>query len=155
MPAEVEPTVARGQRWHDLHHSGEPEYPENDEHQRDRQLHRQADPRRDHDVEQQYRPADEQDRRCVPQPPHHPYAAGATNTPLTADDGGHGHDVIGVRRVTNAEHESKEGGREDRRHVALLSPIATCREAVPEMETPPANRRARRCHPPSVFRWWR
>src|SRR6266404_4218642 len=55
------------------------------------------------------------------QTPKHPNATGAIDTPLAADDGRHGDDVIGIRGVAHPEKETEERHRKKLRHIPRCS----------------------------------
>src|SRR5439155_11690793 len=81
-----------------------------------RELHRQADPRGDHDPEEDDRAADEDDGQGVTDAPQGADEGGAPDLALAAHDRGDGDHVVGIGGVPHPEEEAQEDHREERGH---------------------------------------
>jgi hypothetical protein len=80
---------------------------EKHEHDRDRQLHPQAEPGRDDDAKDDEGPAHEEECDRMPEAPHDPDRGCGAKSAFAADDRRHGADVIGVGCVTHPEEEAE------------------------------------------------
>ena len=91
-------TVSRCEAVRDpLCNPGEIEHSEKDEHHSDRQLHGEANPGWDHQIEKNDARANQKNRDGMAEAPEESNEAGMANAALTANDGGHSNDVIGIR----------------------------------------------------------
>jgi hypothetical protein len=89
------------------------EHAEQDEHERDRELHGEADARGKDDTEENDRAAHEHDGERVADPPECADEARRPNRFFAAHDRRHGDHVIGIGRVAHAEKKPERQQREE------------------------------------------
>ena len=106
---------------------------ENNQHQGNGHFHRKAEPRRDHDGEEDDSPADRHDRQCMPHSPQAADQEGRSDRRLAGYDRADGDHVIGVCGMAHAEKEAQQGQGEDRDHVRVGSPRGSGADA-PRLE---------------------
>jgi len=95
-------------------HAGDPpcgvahaQGPEHDQHERHQQLETHGEPGREHEVGHQQETAGQDQGRHVADAPEGAHQRPGGEAPLTAHDGGHRHQVVGIGRVLDAEDESQ------------------------------------------------
>jgi glycine C-acetyltransferase len=118
-----------------LRHPGQVQNAEQNQHQPDGQLHREADARWNDNVEQNNRGADTEDGDGVANPPQHANHARLPDAPLPADDRGNGNHMVGVRGMAHAEDKSQTDNCQQIHHAALspACPIPRVRPAWPAL----------------------
>ena len=89
---------------------------EQNQHEADGQFHAQAEARRDRELEQNDGRADGENRERVSQSPESADQSGVQHGAFAADDGGHGHDVIGIGGVPHPQKKSQQHDGEERGH---------------------------------------
>jgi len=103
-----------------FHGAGEVEKAEQDEHEANREFHREARARRNSHAEENDGAADDGDGQRVAAAPEDADETGFGNGTLAADDGGNGDDMIGIGGVAHpekkADGENGESGAERRIH---------------------------------------
>ena len=107
--------------------SGQVEDPESDQHERDDKLHRQADRRRNDNIEADDEDADDDDGDRVSQAPQGADERRVNEPPAAVQDRGHGDDVIRIGGVAHAQQESESGQGDELGHpssIGLLQPCA-------------------------------
>jgi hypothetical protein len=99
---------------------------QHDEHQRHRELERQAKPRRYHESEEKNRAADQHDGSGVAGSPERTDACRSRDRSVLADDRHDGQDVVGIGGVPHPEEKPKGEDGEAREHGRPES-AGTCR----------------------------
>ena len=89
------------------HYAGQIQNSQKNQHQADRQFHREPDSRRDHEAEQNNRQTNHENRNRVPQSPKDANKSCVLDTSLPADDCCYSDDVVRIRRVAHAEKKPK------------------------------------------------
>ena len=87
---------------------------EQNQHDCHREFHRQSEPGRDRNFENNDRGADYQHGECVPESPYDADTGGDGQAMFAAEDSSDGDHVIGIGRVTHSEQQSQERNRERR-----------------------------------------
>ena len=115
-----------------LRDPGKVQHAQQNEHETDRQFHRQPDFYRDRQVENDDARSNHENRQRVAQSPESANQACMANAVLAAYDRGDGDDVVGISRVPHPKQESEsdngeqvgQTGHEESRAEALPKPIA-------------------------------
>jgi hypothetical protein len=89
-----------------LCHAGKIQHSQKNQHEADSQFHGEANARRNRQVEQNNRRADQQDRNGVANAPEDSDQAGVPDAALAAHNGGHRDDVVRIGGVADAEQKS-------------------------------------------------
>ncbi len=87
---------------------------EQNQHDRDGEFHRESEPRRNRDFENDDRGPDYQHGDRVAESPYDADAGGDREAAFSAEDGSNGNHVIGIGRVAHPEQQSEERNRERR-----------------------------------------
>ncbi len=103
-------------------YAGQIEDAEQDQHQADRQLHGEADARRNDHVEQNNGGADTEDGDGMADAPKGANDRGLPDAALPADNRGNSDDVIRVRRMAHAENKSQTDCCQQIHHAAISTP---------------------------------
>ena len=112
-------------RCNPLSEAGQVENSEQDQHQPDGQLHRQTDPRRNHQVEKNNRSTDCENRDGVTDSPEDSDQACVANALLSTDDSSDGNHVIGVGGMPHSEKKTqRDDGEQGQTSVILLDRTA-------------------------------
>ena len=119
----------RGDPAHDPRHV---EKAEQDQHERHRELHGEAEPGRDHHAEDDDRAAHGDDGQGVADAPEHADERGGADPSLPGDDGGDGDHVVGIGRVPHAEEEAEENDRHRGGHAHSPPQVPAPRSPVRE-----------------------
>ena len=89
---------------------------QNDQHRRDTHLERQADRWDNGELEEHDGAANDHDGQRVAYAPQRSDSARTQDRAFSADDGGYGHDVVRIRRVTHSEQEAREESNAEIQH---------------------------------------
>src|SRR5215467_8971102 len=103
-----------------LEDPGQVPHAEHDQHQSDGHLHGQADPRWDHDREEDNGPADRHYRQAMPDPPQASDYDRRSYRRLTGHDRADRNHMVGVRGMAHAENKAEQCEREDRNHLTWI-----------------------------------
>jgi len=107
--------------------SAQIEHSQQDQHQPDRQLHGEADARRDHQVKEDDRRPHQDNRDGVAHAPEHSDQPGVPDVPLTAHDRAHRNHVIRIGGVSDSEQKSHTDDSQQVDHVDLTRSEAAAR----------------------------
>ena len=99
--------------------SGKIQNSQQDQHQADRQLHGEAEPRRNHHSEKNDRRAHQKNRDGMAQSPEHADQSSLTYAALPAHDGGDGDHVVRVGGVAHAKEKSQRDDGEQSDHLRV------------------------------------
>jgi hypothetical protein len=99
------------------HHPGQIENAQKNQHQPNRQLHRETDPRWNDETEQDDRGTHNKNRDCVTHAPEDPNQRRMADASLAGHNRSHSDDVVRIRRVAHAEKKSKSNDGKQSDHL--------------------------------------
>ena len=114
------------------HHARQIQYAQQNQHESHRQFHAQAKPRRNRELEQNNRGANQENRNRVSQSPKRANHRGVKYVALAADDRGDGNDVIGIGSVAHPQKKSQQSDGEQSDH--LMFPASPVNETLASEE---------------------